>query len=382
MIETHRELQRRFFGYFEDEGFARVEAAPIIPTADDSLLFTNATVVPLKRLIAARAVPRPGVVVAQDCLRTHNLKNAYSERVQAPFMSYFRMLGIQAAPTETRTILRRVIRYLTIVEGMPAADLLVRARSGQKFVAVGASGLPTRVDLDREAPAYYTWRYGMGDVAGDGATFAVRQPDGRFADIGNLIEMSDRGEILGYEFGFGVETFLARKHGLRGPFQASVIAQALPRCTTSVSRMERLWDALVVSAILVAEGIEPGRGRRASILRKALYALCHWFPAVDLSIEDVEEAASDLLRVEGRSPAAARRLRELAEQHLSRLMTRVQRFRDYVRRTLESAHAGRADLRRVAQRARAHGIERFQLAAELVENVLLQSDLRLEGGTQ
>ena len=66
------------------------------------------------------------------------------------------------------------------------------------------------VSSDSNPGIYYDWQYGLDHIKGKGATFMLRQENGSLKEIGQLIEIYSGENILGYEFGFGLETFTSR----------------------------------------------------------------------------------------------------------------------------------------------------------------------------
>jgi len=87
------EIRKLFFDYFEDKGHTKIKSSSLIPQYDPTLLFTNAGMVPFKRLFLnqeKRSYTR--AVSCQKCVRAggkHNdLENVgYTQRLNLyPFL--------------------------------------------------------------------------------------------------------------------------------------------------------------------------------------------------------------------------------------------------------------------------------------------------------
>ena len=54
---TSTEIRNMWFKFFESKGHKILESAPLVPIDDDSLLFINAGVTPLKKYFDGTVVP-------------------------------------------------------------------------------------------------------------------------------------------------------------------------------------------------------------------------------------------------------------------------------------------------------------------------------------
>ena len=54
---TSNEIRKKWFDFFESKGHKVLESAPLVPIDDDSLLFINAGVTPLKKYFDGSVVP-------------------------------------------------------------------------------------------------------------------------------------------------------------------------------------------------------------------------------------------------------------------------------------------------------------------------------------
>lgn len=54
---SHDDIRNTWFRFFESKGHRKVESASLVPINDDSLLWINAGVTPLKKYFDGREVP-------------------------------------------------------------------------------------------------------------------------------------------------------------------------------------------------------------------------------------------------------------------------------------------------------------------------------------
>ena len=88
---THNEIRKTWFKFFENKGHKKVESASLIPVNDDSLLWINAGVAPLKKYFDGTVVPESRRIVnIQKCIRTNDIENV---GVTKRHQTFFEMMG-------------------------------------------------------------------------------------------------------------------------------------------------------------------------------------------------------------------------------------------------------------------------------------------------
>ena len=88
---THDEIRETWFRFFEGKKHKKVESAPLIPINDDSLLWINAGVTPLKKYFDGSEVPESRRIVnIQKCIRTNDIENV---GVTKRHQTFFEMMG-------------------------------------------------------------------------------------------------------------------------------------------------------------------------------------------------------------------------------------------------------------------------------------------------
>ena len=88
---SHDDIRNTWFRFFENKGHKRYESAPLIPINDDSLLWINAGVAPLKKYFDGREIPDSRRIVnIQKCIRTNDIENV---GITKRHQTFFEMMG-------------------------------------------------------------------------------------------------------------------------------------------------------------------------------------------------------------------------------------------------------------------------------------------------
>ncbi len=88
---SSNEIRKLWFEFFEKKGHKVIESAPLIPIDDDSLLWINAGVTPLKKYFDGTIVPENKRLVGiQKCIRTNDIENV---GVTKRHHTFFEMMG-------------------------------------------------------------------------------------------------------------------------------------------------------------------------------------------------------------------------------------------------------------------------------------------------
>lgn len=88
---THDEIRNIWFEFFTNKGHKIKESAPLIPINDNSLLWINAGVAPLKKYFDGREIPENRRIVnIQKCIRTNDIENV---GITKRHQTFFEMMG-------------------------------------------------------------------------------------------------------------------------------------------------------------------------------------------------------------------------------------------------------------------------------------------------
>ena len=88
---THNDIREMWFKFFINKGHKIFDSAPLVPINDDSLLWINAGVTPLKKYFDGSEVPKcRRLTSCQKCIRTGDIE---SVGITARHHTFFQMLG-------------------------------------------------------------------------------------------------------------------------------------------------------------------------------------------------------------------------------------------------------------------------------------------------
>lgn len=88
---THNEIRNTWFSYFKNKNHKIMESASLVPINDDSLLWINAGVAPLKKYFDGSEIPESKRITnIQKCIRTNDIENV---GVTKRHLTFFEMMG-------------------------------------------------------------------------------------------------------------------------------------------------------------------------------------------------------------------------------------------------------------------------------------------------
>lgn len=369
--EAHQDILDAFYGGFSVAGFLQVDPEPLIPRTDDSVIFTNATITSLKPLISNRAVPVPGVFLIQPCLRVQNIAKA-DQGGDLAYMSYFKMPGVLGHPDSLDALCAAASKFFFQRLGIDPNDFIIRANDECGYLArVWQAHCPCAgIEWDSRPSRYYRWTYGMPGVDGIGFTFAIKHGQAPYEDCGNLVAMRLNGEVVGYEFGVGLETMIARMHGLSSPFEAALISALLPFHNSFESKM--LQDCIVVASVLLRMGIRPGTGRARYIAKRVVATLYDSMKRLELGTEELVRIVDEFEMKEfGSETNLGDTVQKTLEAFEDAIRKRAVTFEDVARGRfhLATKRGLVLDLNQL-QKLRDQGLVEYRLNSDTVEAIL------------
>lgn len=285
--ELALEIELTFNTIFDSLGFVRMPPVPIIDYSSEALLFTGATINAVKFDIATNRLPNPGYLLGQDCVRLQNLRHLGKASFQPEYMSCFRMFSVCGGNLNREALAIGVRDFLNALRVRWGAVIVLSSHCYQRDLVRGfkIGGL---ADALRARADPMMWSYGMGDLLiGAGVDILVGGCGSAPRSAGQLVELFNCGEPVGYEFGFGMETLGAAVSGGFGPFECAILGQVVHIRATPF--LLQTVDVVTTLDWLCAAGIRVGHDARGSYMRKMLRLL----PAI------AEHAGLDFAEVEG-----------------------------------------------------------------------------------
>ena len=88
---SHDDIRNTWFKFFKEKEHKVFESAPLVPINDNSLLWVNAGVTPLKKYFDGSEIPESRRIVnIQKCIRTNDIENV---GVTKRHQTFFEMMG-------------------------------------------------------------------------------------------------------------------------------------------------------------------------------------------------------------------------------------------------------------------------------------------------
>lgn len=349
-------LTAHFTAMASEFGFIHAPPTPLL-SDDETLLFANSTIAGYKQHLVKGQLPSPGFSIIQECIRNQNLKSIRNWDEELEYMSCFTQLGVLGCPKSLPRMLEFITHYLASI--CNREYLLCRvSRSLALYESVTRNVDAWQIETDGRSPGYYHWQYGLEGVKGEGVTFAILdQGLGAYRDIGNLIEISDSTGVLGYEFGFGVETLDSRLRGLESPFESCLLLDYLDMRNEPFLK-RKVLDSLMLAAMLCAIGVDETTLKRASILRRVMNDLFYLTYLCQLEPQLILAIGREYLQAKGMAERHFIRTFSTFERRVGVKINRARQYIDYT-----TMHDKSWD------RARRHCVERIGIPAVYFEKM-------------
>jgi len=306
MISTN-DIRRSFLDYFEREGHARIQSAPLVPQNDPTLMFVNAGMVPFKNVFTGLETrPYSTATSSQKCVRAggkHNdLDNVgYTARHHTffemlgnfSFGDYFKERAITLAwnlltkewgiPAEKLTVTvyhtdDEAFDLWRKIAGLPE-DRIIRIATNDNFWSMGDTG-PC-------GPCSEIF-YDHGDHIWGGPPGSPEEDGDRFVEIWNLVfmqyEQVDKETRLdlprpSIDTGMGLERVAAVLQGVTDNYDTDTF-KALIAASVALTGTQAEGDAkashrviadhLRSSGFLIADGVLPASEGRGYVLRRIM----------------------------------------------------------------------------------------------------------------
>jgi len=363
IVEGQRFITDQFLQFYKGRGYQFLPSASLLPEDDESVLFTGATITPLKNFLIEGVSP-PGICMVQKCLRTKRL-NEMTDMSKIPDWShYFTMCGILSAPGRIEEVSEEAYELWINRLKINPNNLLLEVSStdldlSEFWISQGIS-----TEEDKKSYDYYRWRYGMEGVYGRGINFLLKFNErDTYRDLGNVISVEDSaGRVIAYEFGFGLESLLSKMYGFERPMEVSLVSSAIPY---EKGLQEKIIDVLMATVVIYHHGIEPGRGKEKHVLKKLVKGLSFLRRKMDLSLEQIADWSDKFEEVEfGTSGSTDKLIAGIIAYE-----NQLTKFVDYAKNQVH-AHQLRNDVgERLLRKLKREGVNMGILSVEIAEVV-------------
>jgi alanyl-tRNA synthetase len=345
---TAREIRSSFLRFFEERGHRVVASGPLVPEGDPTLLFTNAGMVPFKRLFLGEETrDYARATTSQKCMRVSGKHNDLENVGRTPrHHTFFEMLGnFSFGDYFKRDAIVWAWELVTQTWGVPPDKLAVTVfREDDEAAALWAKevGVPSnRITRLDEADNF--WQMGDTGPCGpcseiyfdwgrqEGCPASPEECDpscdcGRWLEIWNLVFMQFNRDASGVmtplpkpsiDTGAGLERVAAVLQGVRSNYDTDLFLGILERAQQlSGVRLgtdpEKDVSLRVVAdharavTFLIADGVLPSNEGRGYVLRRILRRAARHgvllgverpflFEVADAVIEEMGEAYPELV---------------------------------------------------------------------------------------
>ncbi len=308
--KTGSEIREAFLRFFEAQGHRRVASASLIPDSDPTLLFTNAGMVPFKRVfLGEEARDYVRAVSSQKCMRVSGKHNDLENVGRTPrHHTFFEMLGnFSFGDYFKEDAIRYAWEFLTQVLQLPAERMVVSVfHEDDEAYAIWRDQMQVpEKKIFRLDESQNFWS--MGDTGPCGPCSEIHmdfgkqakctQDDcdpscdcGRFLEIWNLVFMQYNRDASGatarlpkpsIDTGAGLERIAAVLQGVRSNFDTDLFRSILARAeelskTRKGEDPEKDVSLNVVAdharsiTFLIGDGVLPSNEGRGYVLRRIL----------------------------------------------------------------------------------------------------------------
>ncbi len=306
-MTSTNDIRRSFLDYFEAQGHARVQSAPLVPHNDPTLMFVNAGMVPFKNLFTGLETrPYQTAASSQKCVRAGGKHNDLDNvGYTARHHTFFEMLGnFSFGDYFKEQAIHHAWTLLTRDWGLPADKLTVTVyHTDDEAHALWRkiAGLPDS-RIIRIATSDNFWSmgntgpcgpcseifYDHGDHIPGGPPGSPDEDGDRFVEIWNLVFMqydqrgSDDRVALpkpSIDTGMGLERIAAVMQGVHDNYDTdtfrALIAESgelTKTATTGDNQASHrvIADHLRTSGFLIADGVLPSNEGRGYVLRRIM----------------------------------------------------------------------------------------------------------------
>ncbi len=298
-----KEIRETFLSYFESCGYKRQDSASLVPAGDQTLLFTNAGMVPFKEYFLGEAKPLSlKMTTSQKCVRAGGKHNDLDQvGLTARHHTFFEMLGnfVFKGANKSKAI-KEAWTLITEHYNIPKERLYVTVfheDTESRGIWENEIGVPhDRVISCGKEDNFWS----MGDTGPCGPCTEIFYDHGegisgglpgsedaegdRFTEIWNLVFMQyqmhadgTRTELesMGLDTGMGLERLSAVMQSVHNNFDSDLftpITQSLQTQTSGVdlSASRVIADHIRTSVFLITDQVYPSNEGRGYVLRRII----------------------------------------------------------------------------------------------------------------
>lgn len=197
------------------------------------------------------------------------------------------------------------------------------------------------IEFGTKPDNYYRWKYGFKEnISGIGLTFSIKQSDGLYRDIGQYVSILKDEKVIGAEFGFGIETFLAASQKFDNPYLAYSVAPALR--DNHIDQNFTNTDIISTIGALYTTGLTLQNVPSSSykrILNRAITNLCFLNTQYHITSDQVKKAIYRFMEIEFQSLSGFASFCSDYDLKLEKYYTEIKKRNDFIK---NQQHLGRS----------------------------------------
>jgi hypothetical protein len=283
-------IVNNFKEHFSSHDYKEQKPVLISSGFDPSVRFIGSPVSVFKPYIVDGQIPRPGIFMRQDCVRTKNVDRLLDDNYSPDWGSYFPNMGAITPPERSEEASNETFDFFEKKLGISPENIKIRINSADKDLMDICKNRYSEdnLEIDSKEIEYYRHKLGVEELLGRNCNIALRNSDGKgFSDVANLIIIEKNGKPVCLEISIGTTTILKELHGL-DHVQDGVPIEGLQSVDKKIRR--KFEDAIVTSSVLFNEGLRPfGQHNRNRILKKYVQSLSYFRSKSNMSIEDLKK---------------------------------------------------------------------------------------------
>src|SRR4030042_1511719 len=291
-------IKQTYIESFSEKNFSVHESIDLVAgKTDSSILFIGSTISALKPLYMNNEIPPNGVVINQPCIRTHNLKNIYSEQSNKG-NTFFNLMGGMSEADRFSDIYKLSLQYFIESLNINRDRLFIRATSEDKDILENLKSEKDHpeLELDGRQPDYYRWRYGIKGVSGRGIALAIRNAVNQKESmtLGNIIIMESDDHPKTVQWGYGVESIISGIYNKDRAIEGSLISQVVPY---EIGLKSKFADALAAVIEMYNSGLKPNNRGAASYLKAYLRGMSYLINKLNIEKNTLKEYVSEYCKL-------------------------------------------------------------------------------------
>ena len=292
-------VESKFNQCFSNKKYYEEIPVDITSKIDATTDFIGSTISPLKKYVIENNIPKDGIFLIQNCMKSKSLKYLKDYTPQK-FGCYFKCMGILTTTHLQKTVFD-TFDYLINYIKIDPADMCIRICSQDKDLieAIEYVDKDIKREVDTVDLKHYRHKYGMDDqqITGRDFNIAIRKKGtNEYFNCAAFVIMENKYEKLAVDMAIGNCSLSLCKFGYNSTISSSRMGDILNIKTIAD---EKFADALIAVSILLKENIlqHPSKHFRYKF-KRYLNILMYWNQQYNYSSEELTKMIINFLELE------------------------------------------------------------------------------------